>query len=78
MHPETIQVISSSCPGSSSGPIFSSEKAWEVLTGTKIFYCLEKYLMWTICRARQCRHGWGALGEPSRIGGAQRQQQTPA
>jgi len=67
MHPETIQVTSSSCLGRNSGPLFNSEKAWKVLADIKIVSSLEKYLVWVISRARQCRHGWGALRDPSEI-----------
>lgn len=45
--------------------MFSSEKALEVLASTKIVSSLEKYLVWATSRARQCRYGWGALGDPS-------------
>lgn len=36
--------------------MFGSEKTWKVLVGTKIVSSPEKYLVWAIGRARQCRH----------------------
>lgn len=44
MHPETIWATSSSCQASSSGPMFGSEKVWEVLASTKTISFLKKYL----------------------------------
>lgn len=44
MHPETIWATSSSCQASSSGPMFDSEKVWEVLSGTNTVCFLKKYL----------------------------------